>query len=58
MISFISNQMPCLYSLLIKLHKIKAIVMEEVTGGYGKADSLHQCQEQNEEMMDAKEIDC
>ena len=50
--------MPCLYSLLIKLHKIKAIVMEEVTGSYGKADSLHQRQEQNEEMMDAKEIDC
>ena len=40
------------------MHKIKSIVMEEVTGGYGKADSLHQCQEQNEEMMDAKEIDC
>ena len=43
MVSFFSNKMPCLYSSLIKLHKIKAIVMEEVTGGYGKAVSLHQC---------------
>ena len=32
--------------------------MEEVNVGYGKADLLHQRQEQNEEMMDAKEIDC